>query len=239
MSKLTGRWRELDGVTSKVLAVTKNIIFKTAYQQTLYNFADRQIPCRRVIDIIKDRLYIYAPKSLERRPGATALYQIAGKSLPSARAGSRFTTDEGKYAALKTRIGSSAEFPKMSGATPILLADWERIFSIRDEVLKSLEEAGETRKSSGRVWRRKPSFDGRGDDAIFNRLLRRFALLYRVASRSSRRVIESKSKKGGRRNANAAGIIRQESANGTYPTVLRKMRRRRFVGNRTSLRSKL
>ncbi len=35
-----------------------------------------------------------------------------------------------------------AEFPKVSGADNTkLLTDWERIFSIRDEVLKALEEA--------------------------------------------------------------------------------------------------
>ena len=35
-----------------------------------------------------------------------------------------------------------AEFPKISGAdNSQLLSDWERIFSIRDEVLKKLEEA--------------------------------------------------------------------------------------------------
>jgi isoleucyl-tRNA synthetase len=35
-----------------------------------------------------------------------------------------------------------AEFPKVSGADNTqLLSDWERIFSLRDEVLKKLEEA--------------------------------------------------------------------------------------------------
>ncbi|HLM00187.1 MAG TPA: class I tRNA ligase family protein, partial [Pyrinomonadaceae bacterium] len=95
-------------------------------------------------DIIKDRLYIYAPKSVERRSAQTALYQITDKLCRLLAPIMVFTADEAFENLPNQKLASVhlAEFPKVSGEDNAqLLADWERIFSIRDEVLKALEEA--------------------------------------------------------------------------------------------------
>ncbi len=49
--------------------------FQAAYN-ALYNFCTVTLSAR-YFDIIKDRLYIFAPKSEERRSAQTALYRIA------------------------------------------------------------------------------------------------------------------------------------------------------------------
>jgi isoleucyl-tRNA synthetase len=60
-----------------------------------------------------------------------------------------FTADEAFENLPNQKLASVhlAEFPKVSGAdNSQLLSDWERIFSIRDEVLKALEEARERKE---------------------------------------------------------------------------------------------
>ncbi len=142
------RWAlaELGSTTKKVLSGYEEYNFQTAYQ-TLYNFVTVTLSAR-YFDIIKDRLYIYAPKSLERRSAQTALYEIADALCRLLAPVLVFTTDEAWENLSHQKLESVhlAEFPKTSGADDAqLLADWERIFSIRDEVLKSLEEARNAR----------------------------------------------------------------------------------------------
>ncbi len=138
------RWvlAELDNVVEKVVCGYENYDFQTAYQ-TLYNFVSVTLSAR-YFDIIKDRLYIFAPKSVERRSAQTALYEITDKLCRLLAPILAFTADEA-FENLPNQTLESihlAEFPKVSGADDSkLLMDWERIFSIRDEVLKSLEEA--------------------------------------------------------------------------------------------------
>ena len=138
------RWvlAELDVITEKVLRGYENYDFQTAYQ-TIYNFVTVTLSAR-YFDIIKDRLYIFAPKSVERRSAQTALYEIADKLCRLLAPILAFTADEA-FENLPNQTLESvhlAEFPKVSAADDSkLLADWERIFSVRDEVLKSLEEA--------------------------------------------------------------------------------------------------
>jgi isoleucyl-tRNA synthetase len=138
------RWvlAELDVVTEKVVRGYENYDFQTAYQ-TLYNFVTVTLSAR-YFDIIKDRLYIFAPKSVERRSAQTALYEITDKLCRLLAPILAFTADEA-FENLPNQTLESihlAEFPKVSGTDDSkLLTDWERIFSIRDEVLKALEEA--------------------------------------------------------------------------------------------------
>ena len=137
------RWAlaELDGLVGKVLDGYEEYNFQTAYQ-TIYNFITVTLSAR-YFDIIKDRLYIYAPKSVERRSAQTALYEIADKLCRLLAPILVFTTDEAWENLPHRKLESVhlAEFPKVSGAdNSTLLADWERLFSIRDEVLKQLEE---------------------------------------------------------------------------------------------------
>jgi isoleucyl-tRNA synthetase len=138
------RWAlaNLDEVTARVVEAYEKYDFQAVYQ-TLYNFVTVTLSAR-YFDIIKDRLYIFAPKSLERRSAQTALYQITDKLCRLLAPVLVFTADEAFENLPHQKLASVhlAEFPKVSGADNAqLLADWERIFSMRDEVLKSLEEA--------------------------------------------------------------------------------------------------
>lgn len=115
--------------------------FQAAYN-AVYNFCTVTLSAR-YFDIIKDRLYIFAPRSLERRSAQTALYMITDTLCRLLSPILVFTSDEA-WENLPARSEASvhiAEFAKTGEADADLLARWERIFSIRDQVLKALEEA--------------------------------------------------------------------------------------------------
>ncbi|MDQ3132639.1 MAG: isoleucine--tRNA ligase [Acidobacteriota bacterium] len=138
------RWAlaSFDELAKKVIEGYENYDFQIVYQ-TIYNLFTVTLSAR-YFDIIKDRLYILAPKSLERRSAQTALYEITDKMCRLLAPILAFTADEAFENLPHQKLASVhlAEFPKVSGAdNSRLLADWERIFAIRDEVLKSLEEA--------------------------------------------------------------------------------------------------
>jgi len=139
------RWAlaSLADATKKVLAGYENFDFQAVYQ-TLYNFVTVTLSAR-YFDIIKDRLYIYAPKSLKRRSAQTALFRITDSLCRLLAPVLAFTADEAFENLPKQEIASVhlAEFPSVAADSDNsgLLADWERIFSIREGVLKALEEA--------------------------------------------------------------------------------------------------
>lgn len=150
------RWAlaSLDQVTAKVLKGYEDYDFQVVYH-ALYNFCTVALSAR-YFDIIKDRLYIAAPHSPKRRSAQTALYRIAKELSLLLAPILVFTSDETWENLPGEKISSvhMAMFPTLSsklsagrtqdghldgGAT--LLADWERIYAVRDEVLKSLETA--------------------------------------------------------------------------------------------------
>ena len=138
------RWAlaSFDELAKKVLQGYEEYNFQSVYQ-TIYNLFTVTLSAR-YFDIIKDRLYIFAPKSLERRSAQTALYEITDKMCLLLAPILAFTADEAFENLPHQKLASVhlTEFPKVSGAdNSQLLNDWERIFSIRDEVLKALEEA--------------------------------------------------------------------------------------------------
>lgn len=138
------RWAlaSFDEAAKKILNGYEKYDFQTVYQ-TIYHLCTVTLSAR-YFDIIKDRLYIYAPKSLERRSAQTALYEMTDKLCRLLAPVLAFTADEAFENLPHQTLDSVhlAEFPKVSGAdNSQLLTDWERIFSIRDEVLKALEEA--------------------------------------------------------------------------------------------------
>ncbi len=138
------RWAlaSFDEATKKILQGYETFNFQAVYQ-TIYNLVTVTLSAR-YFDIIKDRLYIFAPKSLERRSAQTALYEMTEKLCRLLAPILAFTSDEAFENLPHQKIASVhlAEFPKVSGAdNSQLLSDWERIFSIRDEVLKALEDA--------------------------------------------------------------------------------------------------
>ncbi|MBX3265357.1 MAG: isoleucine--tRNA ligase [Acidobacteria bacterium] len=141
------RWAlaSLEIVAAKVLKGYTDYDFQAAYG-ALYNFCTVTLSAR-YFDIIKDRLYIFAPRSIERRSAQTALYRIADSLCRLMAPLLAFTSDEAWENLPGEREASvhMAEFPAATrldeAAETELLSRWERIFAIRDEVLKALEAA--------------------------------------------------------------------------------------------------
>jgi isoleucyl-tRNA synthetase len=143
------RWAlaQLDEMSSRVLAGYETYDFQAAYN-ALYNFCTVTLSAR-YFDIIKDRLYIFAPKTLERRSAQTALYIVVDSLVRLMAPLLAFTADEA-WENLPARDVASvhmSEFVQTGGSAAEnseadrLRSNWERIFAIKDEVLKALEEA--------------------------------------------------------------------------------------------------
>ena len=132
----------LDDVTEKVVAAYQAYDFQAAYN-ALYNFCTVALSSR-YFDIIKDRLYIAAPNSEARRSAQTALHKIADSLVRLMAPLLAFTADEAWENLPATAVPSvhMAEFPEILEADNSgLIANWERLFAIRDDVLKALETA--------------------------------------------------------------------------------------------------
>jgi isoleucyl-tRNA synthetase len=138
------RWAlaNLEDVTARVLDGYAVYDFQAAYL-AIYNFCTVTLSAR-YFDIIKDTLYILAPAAKRRRSSQTALYRIADTLSRLLAPILAFTADEAWENLPGQSIASVhvAEFPQVSEADNTgLLANWDRLFSIRDEVLKALEDA--------------------------------------------------------------------------------------------------
>jgi len=138
------RWAlaELNRVTAEVLAAYEAYEFHNVYR-ALYNFATVTLSAR-YFDIIKDRLYTFAPRNKARRSAQTALLQIADALARMLGPILVFTADE-IWENLPNRIEPSihlALLPAVAGGSDdALFAEWERLYAIRDNVLRALEEA--------------------------------------------------------------------------------------------------
>jgi len=137
---------ELDAVIQKVRAAYDAYQFHTVYH-TLYNFCTVTLSAR-YFDIIKDRLYTFAPRNEARRSAQTALYRIADALARMLATILVFTGDEiwenlpQREDDVRLPSVHMATLPEPKGnANAALAADWERLFVVRDEVLRSLEEA--------------------------------------------------------------------------------------------------
>ncbi len=93
------------------------------------------------LDVLKDRLYTTAPKSLARRSAQTALWQITHAMLRWMAPFLSFTAEEawpilapGKSCSIFTETFSTFDAPDAG-----LLAKWQRIRAVRDEVNKAIE----------------------------------------------------------------------------------------------------
>jgi isoleucyl-tRNA synthetase len=138
------RWAlaELDRVLARVMKAYEAYEFHNVYH-ALYNFATVTLSAR-YFDIIKDRLYTFAPRNKARRSAQTALLRIADALARTLSPILVFTADE-IWENLPDRVEPSvhiAEFPVAGEQShDELLATWDRLFEIRDEVLRALEEA--------------------------------------------------------------------------------------------------
>jgi isoleucyl-tRNA synthetase len=132
-------------VVKKVLAAYQRYDFMTVYQ-TLYSFATVELSAL-YFDIIKDRLYTYAPKSLARRSAQTALYEIVHRLARLLAPLTVFTADE-IWENIPGVLQEAASvhlttFPRYeeAWADTALLARYEKLFELRSAVTKALEEA--------------------------------------------------------------------------------------------------
>ncbi len=140
------RWvlAELDEVVAQVRQAYEAYEFHMA-TRAIYGFCTVTLSAR-YFDIIKDRLYTSAPRSLRRRSAQTALYRIADALARMLAPILVFTADEiwENLPADSARAASVhvAVLPETRGQRDeSLRANWESLFEIRDEVLQSLEEA--------------------------------------------------------------------------------------------------
>jgi isoleucyl-tRNA synthetase len=129
-------------VTRRVVEAYKRFEYTTVYH-TLYNYATVTLSAI-YIDILKDRLYTFAPKSVGRRSAQSALYEIVDRFARLLAPVLAFTADE-IWEALPGRRAPSVhltEFPEAETreGDKELLARWERLLEIRSVVQKALEE---------------------------------------------------------------------------------------------------
>jgi isoleucyl-tRNA synthetase len=138
------RWAlaELNRVTKEVWAAYEAYEFHNVYR-ALYAFATVTLSAR-YFDIIKDRLYTFAPRNKARRSAQTALLQIGDALARMLGPILVFTADE-IWENLPGRREESIHLALLATAGDenhdALLAEWERLYAIRDEVLRALEEA--------------------------------------------------------------------------------------------------
>jgi isoleucyl-tRNA synthetase len=140
------RWAlgELDAVVARVRAAYEAYEFHTVYH-TLYDFCTVTLSAR-YFDILKDRLYTFAPRNPARRSAQTALYRIVDALSRMLATILVFTADE-IWENLPDNGSRAAsvhltELPLASGQRDEeLAARWEKIFKVRDLVLGALENA--------------------------------------------------------------------------------------------------
>ena len=141
------RWAlaELNRVTKEVWAAYEAYEFHNVYRG-LYSFATVTLSAR-YFDIIKDRLYTFAPRNKARRSAQTALLQICDALARMLGPILVFTADE-IWENLPGRREESIHLALLPAASDArdenhnaLLSEWERLYAIRDDVLRGLEEA--------------------------------------------------------------------------------------------------
>ncbi|WP_433969772.1 class I tRNA ligase family protein [Tunturiibacter gelidiferens] len=141
---ILARTAELD---AKIRAAYDDFEFHRAYH-ALNEYVNTDLSAL-YLDVLKDRLYTFAPNHPGRRSAQTALWRIAETLTRLIAPILSFTADE-VWALLPqsaTREPSVhlALFPNLTdlvpGSTRQIEEDWDQLLTLRDEVLKVLEEA--------------------------------------------------------------------------------------------------
>ena len=106
------------------------------------------------LDVLKDRMYTFAPTSTARRSAQTVIYKITEALVRLVAPILSFTADEvWSYLPAGANRAASvhlAHFPKpdeIAPETPALLTNWQKLLLIREEALKALE----TDRKAGRI----------------------------------------------------------------------------------------
>ena len=138
------RWAlaELNRVTKEVWAAYEAYEFHNVYR-ALFSFATVTLSAR-YFDIIKDRLYTFAPRNKARRSAQTVLLQIGDAVARMLGPILVFTADE-IWENLPGRKEESIHLARLPTASDenhdALLDEWKDLYDIRDKVLWALEEA--------------------------------------------------------------------------------------------------
>jgi isoleucyl-tRNA synthetase len=146
---MLARTREL---TEKVLAWYEGFEFHRVYH-AVNEFAVVDLS-NFYIDVLKDRMYTFAPTSHARRSAQTVLWKITETLVRLVAPILSFTADEvwdylPKVEGREVSV-HLAQFPKpeevFSEDPAALLEEWKQIFAVRDEALRTLEEARQAKR---------------------------------------------------------------------------------------------
>jgi isoleucyl-tRNA synthetase len=141
------RWAlaKLGEVTREVLEDYRHFQYHKVYH-ALYSFCAVTLSAV-YFDILKDRLYTFAPKGIARRSAQTSLYEIADSLARLLAPILTFTADEiwEHIPGERERSVHLVEFPEVNEADidSQLLETWEKLLEVRSVVQKALEEQRE------------------------------------------------------------------------------------------------
>lgn len=146
---MLARTREL---TEKVLGFYEAFEFHRVYH-AVNEFAIVDLSSF-YLDVLKDRMYTFAPSNPARRSAQTVLWQITEALVRLVAPILSFTADEVwehlPHVEGRTASVHLALFPKpeelFSEDPAPLLEEWKRLFSIRDQALRVLEEARQAKR---------------------------------------------------------------------------------------------
>jgi isoleucyl-tRNA synthetase len=145
---ILARTAELD---AKIRAAYDDFEFHRAYH-ALNEYINSDLSAL-YLDVLKDRLYTFAPNHPARRSAQTALWRIAETLTRLVAPILSFTADEvwqslPKVASREASV-HLALFPDIAEIVPgrvkTIEEDWEKLLTVRDEVLLSLEAARQTK----------------------------------------------------------------------------------------------
>jgi isoleucyl-tRNA synthetase len=150
---ILARTAELD---AKIREAYEDFEFHRAYQ-ALNEYVNTDLSAL-YLDVLKDRLYTFAPNHPGRRSAQTALWRIAEALTRLIAPILSFTADEVwqllPKAANREPSVHLALFPDIADIVPgnvkHIEEDWEHLLALRDEVLKVLEEARTAKEVSNR-----------------------------------------------------------------------------------------
>jgi len=141
------RWAllQLQKVITRVTRAYENYDFHVVYH-TLYQFCTNELSAF-YLDILKDRLYTSAPKSLERRSAQTALLIILKALVRLMAPILSFTAEEvWSYLPAEEKEAESVHLTQFPVFDPLLVDEeldqrWKTLLALRAEVTKALEQA--------------------------------------------------------------------------------------------------
>ena len=142
------RWMlsKLQGVLSEVHRHYRSYAFHRVYH-LIRNFCATTLSSL-YLDVLKDRLYVYAPDSWERRSAQTVLYRILSSLTAAVAPFLSFTAEEiwEHLRKIDPRLPESVFLseipqPEESLVSPELEEDYRRLIAVRDEVMVVIEHA--------------------------------------------------------------------------------------------------